>query len=58
MKYDVLLFAWDNLADSADIDTQTIWFYAISEDDLLWMMRLAAREQGVFVCCLPHMGEE
>lgn len=58
MKYDVILFEGDNLADYNDIDTQTIQFHDVSEDDLLWMMRLAAREQNMFVCCLPRLGAE
>lgn len=57
MKFDVIIFKGDNLADYAEPDTPAIRFDDVSEDKLGVLMELAARQGNLFVCCLPYLDE-
>lgn len=57
MKFDVTIFKGDNLADYAEPDTPAIRFDDVSEDKLGVLMELAARQENLFVCCLPYPDE-
>ena len=57
MKFDVIIFEGNRLADYAEPDTPAIRFDDVSEDKLVVLMELAARQDSLFVCCLPYLGE-
>ena len=57
MKFDVIIFKGDSLADYAEPDTPAIRFDDVSEDKLVVLMALAARQESMFVCCLPCSDE-
>ena len=57
MKFDVIIFEGDKLADYAEPDTPAIRFDDVSEEKLGVLMELAARQESMFVCCLPYPDE-
>ena len=57
MKFDVIIFEGDRLADYAEPDTPAIRLNDVSEEKLGVLMELAARQKHLFVCCLPYPDE-
>ncbi len=57
MKFDVIIFEGDRLADYAEPDTPAIRFDDVSEEKLGVLMELAACQKRLFVCCLPYLDE-
>lgn len=57
MKFDVIIFEGDRLADYAEPDTPAIRFDDVSEEKLGVLMELAARQKRMFVCCFPYRDE-
>ena len=54
MKFDVVIFEGNNLADYAVPYTPTLRFNGADEDEVETLMLLAARQEHMFICCLPY----
>lgn len=57
MKFDVIIFKGDNLADYAEPDTPKLRFNGVDKDELETMMSIFGRQEHMFICCLPYLGE-
>ena len=54
MKFDVVIFKGDNLADFSEPDTPTLRFNGVDNDELETLTRLVARQEHRCICCLPY----
>ena len=57
MKFDVILVEADNLTDYNEPDTPVIRFDDVTAEELNTLLQLAAKQGGIFVCCLPCMDD-